>query len=137
MGRLSRPKSTDINGELLLNGKIYNYTNLGLYRNKLSFLLIKEYFEDLDKSSKDIKKFYWSSKKSPNGPLLSEDKKWYKVIGEFECRIHKDIHGMPSFFEFVILHSSSESEFCQINEQDIRDAKLESILYNSQELPFV
>ena len=137
MGRLSRPKSTDINGELLLNGKIYNYTNLGLYHNKLSFLITKEHLEDIDQSLKNLNKFYWSSKKSPNGPLLSDESKWYKVVGQFESRTHKDIHGMPSFFEVIILLSSKESEFCIVDKGDIRDAKLESILYNSQELPFV
>ena len=140
MGRINLPNRTDTKGDIFLNGKTYTYNTLALYQAglaKIVFLITKDHLEEISESLKGPIKFYWSSKKSPNGPLLSDELKWYKVIGQFETRIHENILSMSSFFELRILLSDRESKFCIIDEGDIRDAKLDSILNDSQKLPFI
>lgn len=124
---------TEKNGQIFINGKTFEYSVLGLSKRKLSFLLPKTIESELQVKNQ----IFWSSSKSPNGSLIDWDMKWWKIVGDWEWRIHVDLYGMPSFIEFVILLTEKDSEFCQVDDQDIRDAKLESILDESQELPFV
>jgi hypothetical protein len=117
--------------KIYLNGKLFTYSSIGgNFRTKISFLLLKPTEIIDDKATiypklLDKNKIFWAY-----------SGEWWKIIGDFEIKFYENVHNMPNFMEITITNDK-RNPIIRIDKNDMRDFKIDYILDEIQEMPFV